>query len=181
MIRGSCYLTEAAAVHHRHEATRSVQPRDEHLLPGDHSLRFNDTGIQTGSHKHTAPNISRHVIGGVRTCSNASCSSWVQIPPWPGAHSAEGSWAGWWRKRSQTSPAAPEAARSPANREEEEEVEEEYTVFFIIVLHSMSKKYLYFPAEDFMLSDHQEQFYLKIWWVFSSDVNKKVFFVSSII
>lgn len=56
----------------------------------------------------------------VCTWSYVSCSSWVQNPPWPAERSAERSRTGWWRRRSPTSPAAPEQRRSATNREEEQ-------------------------------------------------------------
>lgn len=51
---GSCggYLTHGVAVHHRYDAPRSVQPRDERLHPGDRSLRLDDAETQTERFKY---------------------------------------------------------------------------------------------------------------------------------
>lgn len=129
---------EVAAVQHRHEGAGSIQPRKERLLPGDRSLRIDDPGTRRQRHKDEAHSNrrTRHVTGAAWTCSNGSCAPWVQVPPWPGELAAEGSWRGWWRKRSQTSPAAAEARRSPTNTEEENEaVEEPHELIIIWILH----------------------------------------------
>ncbi len=41
------HLVDVAAVQHRHHAAVPIEPRDERLLPGDGSMRINDTEKHT--------------------------------------------------------------------------------------------------------------------------------------